>query len=381
MLKLPDNFVKFDELKKEGFLEVKEEKEKGKKVVGIFCSYTPVELIMAAGAYFVSLCGGEDAEMQAAERHLPGNICPLIKSSYGAALTDSCPYYYFSDIIIGETTCDGKKKMYEYLNELKPTHVMHLPQSQEAPLALEMWRESIFRAKDFIEEHLQTNITEESLREAIRERNRVRKALLELYEVATMVPSPVSGYELSSIVEAADFHFTDDDLTTYILEKAKEFRERYVPQDPKKPRKKRIMVTGCPIGGAREKVLRVIEELGADVVAFDSCSGPRTQQVLVDEEKDPYTAIAEKYLAINCSVMSPNDGRFADMKKMAEKYQVDGVIEMVLHACHTFAVEAHRTNEFVTCELELPYTYIETDYSMGDAGQIRTRIGAFLEML
>lgn len=381
MLKLPEDFMTFDELKKEGFLEVKAEKEKGKKVVGIFCSYTPVELIMAAGAYFVSLCGGEDAEMQEAEKHLPKNICPLIKSSYGAALTDSCPYYYFSDIIIGETTCDGKKKMYEYLNELKPTHVMYLPQAQNAPLALEMWRESIYRAKEFIESHLNAEITEKSLRSAIKERNKVRKALLELYEVTTMVPSPVSGYELSSVVEAADFHFTDDDLTEYLQQKTVEFRSRYQPQDPVKPRKKRIMVTGCPIGGAREKVLRTIEELGADVVAFDSCSGPRTQQVLVDEDKDPYTAIAEKYLAINCSVMSPNDGRFRDIKDMIEKYQVDGVVEMVLHACHTFAVEAHRTERFVKETLQLPYTYIETDYSTGDAGQIRTRIGAFLEML
>ena len=36
------------------------------------------------------------------------------------AKTQKCPFFYFSDLIIGETTCDGKKKMYEYLGQFKP---------------------------------------------------------------------------------------------------------------------------------------------------------------------------------------------------------------------------------------------------------------------
>ncbi|MBR5186173.1 MAG: 2-hydroxyacyl-CoA dehydratase [Akkermansia sp.] len=49
-------------------------------------------------------------EDPAAEANLPRNLCPLIKASYGFAFTDTCPYFYFSDLIVGETTCDGKKK-------------------------------------------------------------------------------------------------------------------------------------------------------------------------------------------------------------------------------------------------------------------------------
>lgn len=380
-MNLPDKFETFDEAKKAGFLELKEQKEKGKKVVGIFCSYTPIELIMAAGACSVSLCGSGEESIPAAETRLPKNLCPLIKASYGVALTDNCPYFYFSDVILAETTCDGKKKMYELLNELKPVHVMHLPQMQNDACSLDLWTAEMHRTKDFLEQHLDVTITDENLRKAIRERNRIRCSLLKLYETARMIPSPVSGYELSTIAETADFHFADDDLAELLDQKAEEYRARYQSQDPSKPVRPRILVTGCPIGGAREKVLQKVEELGADVVAFDSCSGPRTQRESVDETKDPYTALAEKYLKINCSVMTPNSSRFKELGNMIDDYQIDGVIEVVLHACHTFAVEAYYTRQYVTETKKIPYIYIDTDFSTADTGQIATRLGAFLEIL
>ena len=128
---LPEQFDEFADARKAGFLRVKELKEKGTRVAGIFCTFTPTEILDAAGFVSVSLCGMSDETIPAAESHLPKNMCPLIKSSYGFALTDKCPYTYFSDLIVGETTCDGKKKMYEMLNDIKPTYILHLPQGYD----------------------------------------------------------------------------------------------------------------------------------------------------------------------------------------------------------------------------------------------------------
>ncbi len=141
------------------------------------------------------------------------------------------------------------------------------------------------------------------------------------------------------------------------------------------------MITGCPSGGVREKIIRQIEEAGADIVCFENCCGPREKMDKVDETIDPYRALAEKYLRVNCSVMSPNPGRFETLTKMIQDYQVDGVIEIILQACHTFAVEAYKIKQFITQEQKLPYMCLETDYSQADSGQINTRISAFLEML
>lgn len=115
---LPALFDQFSEARQKGFLSVMELKEQNVPLVGTYCTFMPQEIAMAAGAVVVSLCSTSDETIEEAEKDLPRNLCPLIKSSYGFGKTDKCPYFYFSDLVVGETTCDGKKKMYEYMAEL-----------------------------------------------------------------------------------------------------------------------------------------------------------------------------------------------------------------------------------------------------------------------
>ncbi len=378
MLSLPKNFESFNEARRKSFMALYNAKEQGKKIIGTFCSYTPVEIIYAAGAVSVGLCGKSEQGITEAEAHLPKTLCPLIKASYGMALTEQCPFFYFSDGILAETTCDGKKKMYELMNFLKPVHVMNLPQGRDQALALDSWTEEVKRAAKFLENLLNVKITEEKLHDAIVYRNRVRKAIVDLYEVAKLKPSPVSGYEISTVAESADFHFTDDDLVSKIERTTKEFKQRIRSDGAGRPR---VLITGCPNAGVRDKIIKRLEELGADYVCADNCAGPRTQKFMIDENSEPYRAIAERYLKINCSVMTPNTTRFDDIKALIQEYQVDGVIEIVLHGCHTFAVEAYTTMNIVQNELALPYMRLDTDFSQSDSGQIETRLGAFIEMM
>lgn len=382
MLKLPENFESYEEARREGFLKVRELKERGTPVVGIFCTYTPIELIHAAGAAAVSLCGTSDVPIPHAEKHLPKNLCPLIKSSYGFAVSETCPYFYFSDLIVGETTCDGKKKMYELLGEMKPTHVMHLPQGQDKDHAFRYWREELVSLKKVLEEKFDIEITEDMLSAEIKERNRERKVLLDFYELGKLNPSPISGRELNETIESMGFQFDRKSKRDFIEERIKELRDKYESElKGTKTGRPRILITGCPVGGVREKILKTIEDSGADIVAFENCSGVREKATFVDESIDPIDALTEKYLNVSCSVMTPNPRRFQALDEMIDEYQIDGVIEIVLQACHTFAVESYNVKRLVTEKKDKPYLYIETDYSKLDVGQINTRISAFLEML
>lgn len=381
MLKLPENFHSYSEARKEGFIRLKELKETGKKVVGLFCSYTPTEIILASGAVPVGLCGVNEESIHFAEKILPKNLCPLIKSSFGSAISDTCPYFYFSDIIVAETTCDGKKKMYEWMNEIKDTHVMQLPQGRDGYGTLNSWRGEMIRLKDALSSKFNVRITEDDLHKAIKLVNRERKALVDFFEIGKLKPSPISGYEINTVVDANGFLFDTEEKINLLEKRTNQLRNDYESNYKGQASRPRILITGCPTGGVREKIIRQIEELGADIVAFENCSGPRAQKDLVDENKEPYLALAEKYLRVNCSVMSPNPGRIKDMEIMLDEYRVDGVIEVLLHACHTFAIESYRMRKFVTEEKHIPYLTLETDFSQSDTGQINTRISAFLEML
>lgn len=382
MTKLPDKFDDYSEARRQGFIKVKELKDKGANVVGIFCTYTPLELIYAAGAIPIGLCGMSDEPIPDAEAHLPKNLCPLIKSSYGFAISEKCPYFYFSDMIVGETTCDGKKKMYELLSKIKKTHVMHLPQGQKKEHAFDYWKSEMLELKKTLEEHFNVEITDEILREEIKKRNKERDIILEFYELGKLVPPPVSGYEISTVMDSLSFQFDRDAQCEIIKTKTEEYRQKYERElKGKESSRPRILITGCPTGGVREKVIKSLEDVGADVVAFDTCSGPREKKTHVDINKDPIDALTEKYLNVNCSVMTPNPGRIEALDVMIDEYRIDGVVEVVLQACHTFNVESYSIKNFVTKEKGKAYLLIETDYSKSDTGQINTRLNAFVEML
>lgn len=377
---LPEVFEEFAEQRKNSFLAVKELKDKGVPVVGSYCTYFPQEIAMAMGAATVSLCSTSDETIPDAEKELPKNLCPLIKSSYGFARTDKCPFFYFSDVVVGETTCDGKKKMYEYMSEFKETYTMELPNSQRED-ALKLWRNEMIRFKEYLEKKFETTITEDAIRNAIKINNQARLALRKLYQVMAHDPAPITGYDLFKVLYGSTFKF-DRSLIPAEVEALVEKIEKEYAEGKMQKKKPRILVTGCPLGGATEKVIRAIEDNGGIVVTYENCNGAKSIDKLVDEDNpDVYDALARRYLDIGCSVMTPNPNRLDLLSRLIDEYKVDGVVEMTLQACHTYNVEAFGIRRFVNEEKKLPYINVETDYSQADIGQLNTRITAFLEML
>ena len=375
---LPEKFEEFSEARRQGFLRVKQVKENGGKVAGVFCTFTPTEILDAAGFISVSLCGMSNETVPAAETQLPKNLCPLIKSSYGFALTDKCPYTYFSDLIVGETTCDGKKKMYEMLGKLKPTYILHLPQGHDSD-PVTTWTAELRRFIAFLEEKFNITITDEALRQAARQRNAQRQAHMKLMELQKQTPPPLGGMQMYATMEGTGFMFTHEDR----VNKLNQLRESVEANADRSAfaGAKRILVTGCPIGGVLQKTVKAIEENGGVVVCFENCSGIKAAFQMVDTEaEDIVKAIAQRYLQIGCSVMTPNTERMKLLPKLVEEYKVEGVVEVDLQACTPYCVESFQIKQL--CEqINIPYLAVETDYSTGDSGQLATRLEAFLEML
>ena len=377
---LPEVFEEFAEQRKNSFLAVKELKDKGVPVVGSYCTYFPQELAMAMGAASVSLCSTSDETIAEAEKELPKNLCPLIKSSYGFARTDKCPFFYFSDVVVGETTCDGKKKMYEYMAEFKETYLMELPNTQRED-ALVLWRNEMIRFKEYLEKHFETTITGDDIRKAIKVNNEARLALRKLYGVMKHDPAPITGYDLFKVLYGSTFKL-DRSLIAGEVNALVEKIEKEYKEGKMQPKKPRILVTGCPLGGATEKVICAIEDNGGIVVTYENCTGAKAIDKMVDEDDpDVYGALARRYLDIGCSVMTPNPNRLELLGRLIDEYKVDGVVEMTLQACHTYNVESFGIRKFVNEEKKLPYISVETDYSQADIGQLNTRITAFIEML
>ena len=147
---------------------------------------------------------------------------------------------------------------------------------------------------------------------------------------------------------------------------------------------KRLLLTGTPLAVPNRKLHNIIETSGAVVVCEEMCTGTRYFENLVDETKttidEQIDALANRYMGINCACFTPNTGRIDDIIRLAKEYKVDGVIDVNLKFCSLYDIEGY-TVERALKEAGIPVMGIETDYTDNDAEQLRTRIGAFIEMI
>ncbi|MCR5347545.1 MAG: 2-hydroxyacyl-CoA dehydratase family protein [Fretibacterium sp.] len=364
--------------------ELAEHKKKGGKVVGTFCIHVPDEVPIAAGAIATGLCSGSQFWVPGGEKKLPAATCPLIKASLGARFDRTCPFFRLADIFVGETTCDGKKKAWEILAEDAPMYIMDIPQMKRKK-DYDHWKDEIFGYIRRMEELTGSTVTPEKLHEAIVLLNNKRKALQRLAEFRKLENIPISGKDVLLITQIA---FYDDParLTSKINALCDELDER-TRQGVSVFRKgaKRILLTGTPLSIPNWKLHHIVESLGGAVVCEEMCTGIRYYEECVDESgktlDEMVTALTERYMgAIHCACFTPNHERIDDIKRLVREYKADGVIDVNLKFCGIYDTEGY----FVERELKnagIPVLGIETDYTDQDAEQLKTRIGAFLEML
>lgn len=355
----------------------KARKAEGKKIVGIMCEYTPREIIMAAGAVPVCLCGGSQKTISAAEEDLPANLCPLIKSTYGYFKQKSNPFLEMADLIIAETTCDGKKKMYELMGAQKPMHILELPHKPDSAEGMSHWIQEIKKLKSTLEERFGVQITDCKLKESIGVMNKERSLRRQLSELMKADVPPMTGRELLDI--KSSISGIPCDFKQY--EKAISMIPGRKPV-PDIESRVRVLMTGVPIVHGAERVIEIIEQHGGIVVAQENCTGikPIVEDVELDG-KDPITAIAEKYFHLPCSVMTKNNDRMDLLRRLAKEYRAQCIIELVWQACLTYDVESFWVKSLAENELGIPYLRIETDYSPSDSARIAVRVEALFETI
>ncbi|NPA15852.1 MAG: 2-hydroxyacyl-CoA dehydratase [Deferribacteres bacterium] len=365
--------------------ELMELKSSGKPLVGTFCIFVPEELVVAAGGACYGLCGGAQFSIPDAETHLPRNICPLIKSAYGFKLQRTCPYTQISDIIYGETTCEAKKKTWELLSRLHRVHVMHIPH-RKGERELSIWKEEIKAFKKEVEKLCRCEITFENLKEGIEIVNAKRSAMKRLSRLRCgNGVIPISGLD-ALLVNQISFYDEPVRYARMVNRLCEELKERIEQGFSVYPEgAPRILVSGTPMAPPNWKIHHIAESCNAAIVAEEACIGERYFRNNVSTEHAESTeelidALLERYSKIDCACFTPNHERVQNILALCEQKEIDGVIYYTLSFCHTYNIEAKKVMDALK-EKGIPAIKIETDYSLQDVEQIRTRIEAFVESL
>ena len=349
--------------------ELIEFQKQGGKVVGSFCIHVPDEVVLGAGAIATGLCSGSQFWVPGGEKVLPTSTCPLIKASLGARFDRTCPFFRIADLFVGETTCDGKK---------------NIPQmKREKDFA--KWKEEIISYMAELEKLTGNKITEESLKNAIITLNNKRRALQRLNSFRKLENVPISGRDVLLITQIA---FYDDPVrfTAQVNRLCDELEERAKNNvSVYQKGAKRILLTGTPLSIPNWKIHQIVENIGGMVVCEEMCTGNRYSEHLVDESGKTIDEMVEnltrRYLgSINCACFTPNTERVDDIMRLVKEDNIDGVIDINLKFCTLYDTEGTIVEKALK-EAKIPVLGIETDYTDSDSEQLKTRIGAFIEMM
>lgn len=242
--------------------ELLDEKAAGRKIVGSYCVFVPEEIVLAANATLVGLCSGADFAMEEVEKLLPRNTCALIKSAFGFKIGKVCPYLESADMVMGENTCDGKKKAYESLGHMiENLYVMDLPQ-MKSDQGRSLLKAEYDRFKSALEALTGVTITADALREAIRTVNAKRAALHRLLALRAADPAPISGLD-ALLANQVFFYDNPARFTASVNAICDELEKRVAQQQGVFPSgTPRILISGCPQAVPNWKLPWIVEGAG-----------------------------------------------------------------------------------------------------------------------
>ena len=341
-----------------------DEKKAGRKVIGSYCVFVPEEIALAGNATMVGLCAGADFAMEEVEKILLRNTCALNKSTFGFKLGKVCPYLEASDMIVGENTCDGKKKAYESLGPLVSyLYVMDIPQMKSGQ-GRSLLKTEYQRFKQAVEKLTGVTIDAARLKQAIETVNNKRKAIHRLSKLRQAEPAAISGLD-ALLTNQVFFYDNPQRFTDSVNKICDELEKRVQKNDGVFPKgTPRVLMSGCPMAVPNWKLPWIVETSGAVLVGEESCVGERGTRNLVnasgktvDELMD---AIVDRYFQVDCAIFTPNPDRLSHVEEMVKAYKADGVIHYGLQFCAPYLMESIQVAKALE-DQKIPTLRIETD--------------------
>ncbi|BBO89175.1 double-cubane-cluster-containing anaerobic reductase [Desulfosarcina ovata] len=361
-----------------------------KKIIGTYCVMVPEELIYAAGAIPVRLCGGSFEASCLGDECVPRDTCPVVKASLGFTALNLIPLYEACDVVITPTTCDAKRKMGEELSKFTEVWMLEVPHVKESEGARRQWLEQIFTLKKNIEKLTsprfgRKKIGHKALDAAIKTVGRAQHQARRLYEIRKSSPPVVLGREAMLAVNAYSY-----DAVAQWTHAMTELNDELETRRQKgmsvcRADAPRVLLAGSPPIFPNWKIVFLLEEMGAVIAADESCMSTRYlyDPVGITERSmtDMMVGLASRYLMpCVCPSFAPNEDRLIRLVQMVEEFHIDGIVYHVLKGCVNYDFELIRV-ENIMKERNIPVLRVETDYSPEDVEQIRTRVEAFTEML
>jgi len=365
-------------------LRARELKKEGKKIIGYVCSFVPLEIITAAGCIPFRVRGNIHEPITKGDTLLETIVCPYYRSVFDLSVKGK--YDFLAGIVIPHG-CDSMVRSYSAWNYSLPYsyfHFVNIP-SVCVESSFEFFGAELNDFRKSLEKFVGKAITDDDLARAIRVHNENRDKVRALYEFRKADPPLISGTELTMMLTVG---------SSLPIGEANVLFDQVLAEIGRRERSQlkkgaRLFMDGACIDNI--ELIKLVEELGGNVVADTICNGARDYFPRTDEVGNPIHALAHRYLdKINCpktyrenktgTLEGDMASRFGDIGANAKEFKVNGAILYVYKYCDPFGFEVPARKAYYQ-SIHVPLLHLEDVYSAGTMGQLRTRIQAFLEMI
>ncbi|MCK8603695.1 2-hydroxyacyl-CoA dehydratase subunit D [Desulfoferrobacter suflitae] len=340
--------------------------------IGWVCSYTPEELIMAAGFVPHRIESGE-ANAEGADAFLPANLCPYVRGLLGAALSGRCDGLHGVVLV---ASCDAMRRLADIWTIYVGARFIHrldVPRRSDN-LAEVFFAEQLRVLRSALEREAGRAIENDDIARTIETTNETRRLISRISLLRADAFSPLSGSEFAVIARCA----AESDKERFNAE-AKRFLSAFGERAEKQSERPRILLCGSIVNGCA--LQKLIEDAGGAVVADDLCTGLRHYDGLVDASPDPLRGIARRYLRrAGCARMKGAEARIRRLLGLAKEHGAAGVVYHTLKFCDLVQADLPRLREALRQE-GIPLLHVDRDGASAAGGQLTTRVEAFVELL
>ena len=361
--------------------ELKQEKEKGRKIIGYTPGgYFPEELALAAGAVPVCMIrGGDHSAVDASVTYIDRWLDTFYRAQIGYGTSNEDPYYNIIDILFIPVTDNNNRALSDVLSYHTGIEIFNfgIPHTKNES-AHEFYLHGIKRVKRKIEEFTGVEITKNHLNDAIHLCNKERELLKKISLIRKSHPSPISSKDFVMINHALMI-IDKNDLVKNLELLVDELQNKEI-EDKKQPR---ILLTGSTLALGDHKILSLIGESGGEVVFEEFAEGIKPYLFKVKTNGDQMEALSEAYFIdrIVPAWFRPGSERLDHLIQLAKDFSVKGVIWYQLLYREAYKIESYYFPEILKKEVGIPMLTLESDYDPSETGQMRTRIETYIDSI
>ncbi len=346
-----------------------------RKVAGYMCSYSPQELLHAAGYFPVRVIGRLGATPRA-DALMQSFICSFARSAFDAGLSDE---FDFLDIMLFAHTCDTMQNLADLWQGNCPgmkTIITSLPNVHAGPASTVYFRKELERVRSCIEA-IAGPIADEKLIESIHLYDRHREQMKNLYALRRVCPQRLTGTEMMSVILSSFLVPKEEHLKhlTALIDALENAPVDSISTTPK-------VVVGGSVCQAVD-FIAAIEGAGCIVAEDDLCMGTRSYLIPPSSGcVDPMDALTQAYLARTpCpAIHKPGFDPAVVMLERVQQSGAEGVVFLITKFCDPFGFDyPHISSTLETAGI--PSLMLEVEQNLPVSEQVRTRMEAFIEIL